>query len=259
MKWTYKHSGIALALILSAAIVVSIFPNPQIVHAGGHAGTLSVLSTTTGTSGGNFSVTVPSGCSAGCTVVFYQVINDGDSAHTNRDSSASLDGITMTDPLGGQARNSPYVVDMWYIANYTGGTGTQTVSPGNHGGYGNVQWTVKFITGAATSPLDGHNSNSTNTSSNPSLTLTTTGTNDLIFDSIGGANSISVASGQTVDASSGTYLVNANRSVTSAGSYTESYTMTAGTSAMGIFAIAPTSGGGGGIPNGTIMQIGMGF
>jgi hypothetical protein len=221
-------SFLVLALIVAFSPLLTQAANP----------TMSQV--TTGTATGDETINVPNGLS-GVTIVYCSIINDGDSAHTTIDGTFTFGGVTMTEAIGGQVHNGNYWISCYYVPNYAG-TGNQTMHYGNHGGFGTMQWAVWVISNSSTvSPLDAGTSANNGASANPSVSVTTSLGSDILLGAVGGSNTLTAATSQTVDQSSDTNLAVAHATAGAAGSQTMSWTMSSGSWAEGLVAIKGTA------------------
>lgn len=201
------------------------------------AAAMTIETTTTGTATGDQTITVPTGLS-NVTIVYCSIINDGDGAHTGIDGTFTFATITMTSAFA-QVNNGNYHVSCYYIPSYSGGTGSQTMHYGNHGGFGTIQWAVYIISGTAASQPDVAASNNNAASANPSTSFTTVTAGSIAFEALGDGNTPTAASSQTVDQSSDTNLAVAHKTISAAGATSLDWTATSGSWAQGVIAIAP--------------------
>lgn len=203
---------------------------------------IALSQVTTNTTTGDKTINVPSGLT-NVTILYIHVINDSDSAHTTVDGNFTFGGNTMTAAFT-QVRNSPYVIDCYYLKNFTG-SGNQTMHVGNHGGFGTIGSAVYIFSGSDTASQPDATATGTGSTANPSTTITTATANSYIVEAIGGANSLTANASQTVDLSSDTNIRIGSKQATTATGYAEAWTMSAGVWAHGLVAIKEAAGGGG--------------
>lgn len=225
------YSTVAL-VVLAAFVVWTVYPRT--------AQALTLESTTVGTSTGDQSITVPASLS-NVVIVYCSVINDADGAHTTIDGNFTFDGNVMTSAFT-QVNQGNYHVQCYYFKNYTSSGAGKTMHYGNHGGFGTIQWAVYIISGAdITTQPDTTATGSNAGSANPSTSFTTVVDGALAIEAIGGSNSLTAASSQTVDGTSDTNLRNASKVIATAGATSLAWTMSSGSWAQGIIAVKPAA------------------
>lgn len=160
--------------------------------------------------------------------------------------------------VGGQNNQ----VDIYVLTNASAGSSV-TFHTAYHATPAGYMGTVYVLSGCNTSnALDTSNHTESTGAANPSVSLTTTVANDFFIEGIAGGNTPSAGSSQTIDftgTGNASSFATAERSVTTATSYTESMTMSSAAYAYGVVAIKPAGAAPAGPASGVVMRGGMGF